>query len=132
MSPTRRSLKLLRSQGMTAQVVERYNQYARRRIDLFGFIDIVVVSCASIIGVQTTSGDHVAERLNKIREECRDNALAWLRAGGKIHIHGWRKVGPRGKRKVWAVRVIGIVEIDGELQAPAAAVLEEADRNATA
>jgi len=117
-SPTQRSLKLLRSQGMTAQVVERYNQFARRRIDLFGFIDIVCLSDVSIIGVQTTSGDHVSHRLEKIREECKDKALAWLRAGGKIHIHGWRKVGPRGKRKVWAVRVVGVVEIDGELLAP--------------
>ena len=103
---------------MTAQVVERYNQFARRRIDLFGFIDIVCLSDVSIIGVQTTSGDHVSHRLEKIREECKDKALAWLRAGGKIHIHGWRKVGPRGKRKVWAVRVVGVVEIDGELLAP--------------
>jgi hypothetical protein len=132
MSPTQRSLKLLRSQGMTVQVVERYNQFARRRIDLFGFIDIVAVSDCSIIGVQTTSGSNVSARLEKIREERRDAALAWLRAGGRIHIHGWRKIGPRGKKKFWAVRVMGVVEIDGELEAPAAAVLEEAERNATA
>ena len=38
-SPTQRSLKLLRDEGYTAQVVERWNPHARVRQDLFGVID---------------------------------------------------------------------------------------------
>ena len=37
-SPTQRTLKYLRDKGYTAQVVEHWNAFAKRRIDLFGVI----------------------------------------------------------------------------------------------
>lgn len=105
-TPTQRSLKLLRSQGWTVAIVERWNSYARIRQDLFGFIDLLAVGPDGTMAVQTTSGDHVAERVEKILAEPRARACA--AAGWQIVVHGWRKVGDRGKRKLWDVRVVPV------------------------
>src|ERR1700676_5404113 len=56
MSSTVRTLAVLKKEGYTAQVVEYYNQFARRRIDLFGIIDIVALRPDETLGIQTTSG----------------------------------------------------------------------------
>lgn len=102
-SPTQRSLKFLRDQGFPAQVVEKWNPYAKVRIDLFNFIDIVAVTPKAIVGVQATTQQHAgqAERLEKVRGS--KVLTAWLEAGGRLAIHGWAKRGARGKRKTWTV-----------------------------
>lgn len=90
-SPAKRSLKLLRETGHQAQVVERWNQFAKVRQDLFGWIDIVAVDpkTSGILGVQTTTTAHQAERLQKAKGN--GALVAWLLAGGRLSIHGWRK-----------------------------------------
>lgn len=116
MTPTQRTLAFLRTDlALQVGIVEKWNPHAKIRQDLYGFIDLVACSDRfGIIGVQATSGDHVAHRLTKIREE--PKAAVWLASGGRIWVIGWRKVGPRGKRKVWEPRVVevgkGFVEID--------------------
>ena len=122
MTPTARSLARLRRAGALAQVVERYNPHAKRRVDLFGFIDIVALDGKpGTLGVQTTSADHISHRLAKLREECAAAMTRWLEAGNRLVIHGWAKRGPRGKRKVWTLteRPVGVAELvpprpDGE------------------
>lgn len=120
-SPTQRSLKALRDTGYRAQVVEKYNQFARVRQDLFGIIDIVAIkpkhlfecidcesyACdrcdgcgytitpAQTLGVQTTSYSNMSARIKKIKEaEAFPDLLA---AGWIIVVHGWRK----NKSKRW-------------------------------
>lgn len=100
-SPTQRTLELLRSEGKLAEVVERWNSHARRRVDLFGFIDIVAMKHKGMWGIQCTSTANLASRRVKIKTECRDAALAWLETDAWIEIIGWSKKGPRGKRKLW-------------------------------
>ena len=102
-SPTTLSLKLLREEGYTAQVVERWNMFAKRRIDLFGFIDIVAVhpKKTGILGVQTTSRANQSTRLIKSRD-CK-TLEPWLQAQNSFEVHGWAKNGPRGKLKTWQV-----------------------------
>jgi len=104
-SPTQRSLKLLRDLGYTAQVVERWNQHARVRQDLFGVIDIVAVKAldgdtTNIIGVQTTSKSNLSARVNKIKES--EEAAMWSAAGGLILVHGWAK----NKSNRWEVKAL--------------------------
>lgn len=103
-SPTQRTLALLRKNGGIAQVVEKWQPQAKRRIDLFGFIDIVWLAReGSVIwGVQATSGTNHSARLLKIKEEPR--ARRWLECGGRIMVISWSKKGPRGKRKLWEWR----------------------------
>ncbi len=90
MSPTQRTLAHLKKLGIPAQVVEKWIPQVKRRKDLFGFIDIVALTPLGIVGIQVTSGDHVAERCNKIRDE--PLAITWLKAGGK--------------RKLWNLRIV--------------------------
>ena len=104
MSPTQRSLADLRARGMLAQVVERWVPRAKKRVDLFGFIDIVALGDLSgVIGIQVTTTSHLADRLRKIQGECQAAAMRWIGSGNHILLHGWSKKGPRGKRKVWTL-----------------------------
>ena len=102
-SPTKRTLAMLRKLGMTAAITEHWNQFSRRRIDLFNFCDILALLPQGILFVQCTTSANQAARVTKITTECRQAALAALEAGGKIEVWGWSKRGPRGKRKLWDV-----------------------------
>jgi hypothetical protein len=102
---TKRSLDLLRKQGWTVEVVERWNPFARVLNDLFGFIDIVAMSeGGGFLAVQTTTKPMMKARLEKIAAEPR--AKTWIRAGGRIVVHGWWKGGPRSPNPGrWMVEV---------------------------
>jgi len=102
-SPTARSLQHLRKSGALAGVVERYNPHAKRRVDLFGFIDIVCVDGRpGVLAVQSTTTTNQAARVTKIQSDELARAVnMWLMAGNRIVVHGWSKKGPRGKRKLW-------------------------------
>lgn len=102
MSPTQRSLKHLRDEGWTAQVVEKWVPQARRRVDLFGFIDVLAVRGSETLAVQTTSGSNVSARVAKIADH--ENVGAVREAGWGIHVHGWRK-NSKGR---WVLRVVDI------------------------
>ena len=117
MSPTQRTLAYLRKEGRRAQVVERWNQYARVRQDLFGCIDIVALGRRQILGIQATDGTSVAKRLTKMLTEKSAEVRDWLAAGGRLECWGWRKTGPRGKRKTWSVRRVHVVLSDDRLVA---------------
>lgn len=102
-SPTAQSLKLLRGEGWTVAIVERWNPHAKIRQDLFGFCDLLCVRPGGgTMAVQTTTGDNFSKRMAKIALEPR--AAICLAAGWKIEVHGWRKIGARGKRKTWECR----------------------------
>ena len=97
MSPTQRSLKLMRERGYTCQITEKWNPFAKVRQDLFGFCDILCIKPGEIMAVQTTTSGHIQERLEKIKSK--DQAWMWLQAGGKIQVHGWKKSGKRSEFK---------------------------------
>lgn len=107
-SPTQRALAHYRDQGFTCAIVERWNQYAKVRQDLFGCLDLVaILPSAGILGIQATSGSNVSARVAKILAEPR--AGIWLASGGRIHVIGFSKKGPRGKAKRWTPRVVEIL-----------------------
>lgn len=102
-SPTQRSLALLRDEGWTVAIVEKWNQFARIRQDLFGFADLLAFRGDAVLAVQTTSGSNVSARIEKIGQ-CQA-ALLWRESRYRtIEVHGWAKRGPRGKRKTWTCR----------------------------
>ena len=101
-SSTEYSLKNLRDRGFIAEVVERFNTFSRRRIDLFSVIDIVAIKPDEILGVQATSYGAATEHRKKIREE--PKVRSWLEAGGKLELHLWRKIKNR-----WQVKIETIV-----------------------
>jgi hypothetical protein len=113
MTPTSRTLKYLRTQGQLPAITERWNSHTRQRKDLFGFIDIVSLSKNRTIGIQCTSAANLSSRIKKITTECRDSAKAWLIAGNEILVIGWRKAGPKGKRKTWkpTIRILTLEDL---------------------
>jgi len=82
------------------EITEHWNKWSKTRHDLFGFIDILAVREDVIIGVQTTTADHVSHRINKIVNE-RAGELERLRGHFVLQVHGWRKKGNR-----WQPRII--------------------------
>lgn len=106
-SPTQRTLAECRKRGWLAQVVERWNPYARIRQDLFGFGDVIALDrCPGALLIQATSGANAAARLAKIQEK--DEARQWLEAGNRIAVWAWAKRGARGKRKLWTLREVEV------------------------
>lgn len=103
MSPTARSLDWLRKNGYTAQVVEKWNAFAKIRIDLFGIIDIVAIKDGEpgVLGIQSTSADNISSRL----EKCLASPVLqlWRKTGNRMRIHGWGKRGAKGERKLWTL-----------------------------
>jgi len=109
MTPTQRSLAYLRKMGHTVAIVEKWNPHAKIRQDLFGFIDIVALDgLPGLLGVQTTSGSNVSARIKKAQDS--PNLALWLKAGNRFHVHGWRKAGARGKRKIWELRLVEVTD----------------------
>lgn len=103
-SPTVRSKALLTEMGYAVGIVEHYNYFARRRIDLFGCIDMVAVKATEngVLAIQTTTSSNVSARLKKAVEI--PEVKIWLEAGNRFEVHGWSKRGGRGERKLWDVR----------------------------
>lgn len=88
-SPTQLTLRKLRDDGWTAEVVERWVPGANIRKDLFGFIDVLAVQGSTTLAVQTTSAHNVAARVTKIAESPLIGAVR--EAGWTIFVHGWAK-----------------------------------------
>lgn len=111
MTPSQRSLKLLRNDGWIVDSVEKYIHQTKQRKDLWGFVDLIAMKPGELpLLVQVTSGSNTAARRTKILTECRENALCALKSGFRIEVHGWRKL--KKPRLHWAARIDEIVEDD--------------------
>jgi hypothetical protein len=100
-SPTSRSLKLLRDRGYAVDIAESYNAFTKRRKDQYGFIDIVGLHLdePGVLGIQTTTGANLSARLIKAQ-----NLKAywnWLACGNDVEFHGWRKLKAGKKVATW-------------------------------
>ncbi len=89
-SPTQLTLNLLRKEGWTADVTERWIPGANIRRDLYGFVDVLAVRGSETLAVQTTSAANVAARIRKIADS--PHIAAVREAGWAVHVHGWKKV----------------------------------------
>lgn len=107
MSPTQRSLKLVRDADWLAEIVEKRNPVTRTLNDLFGIGDIVAIkdNCKPLL-IQTTSGSNINARQDKILA---NPNLDVVRKTFHIQCHGWRKLKLRPGAK--AVRWVPIIRI---------------------
>lgn len=112
MSPTQRTLAKLRADGWLCEIVEHWNPFARRRIDLLGGIDILALKPGELLGVQCTTATNQSKRLAKLKAEPR--IAAWLSAGGKVAVWAWALRGPRGARKRWDVTITQVEQEQGD------------------
>jgi hypothetical protein len=91
LSPTQRTLAYLRERGWKCRVVEHWNQFARKRQDLWG-ADIAAIhpKIDYPLLVQTTSAANIAARQKKVAEI--PEAKIWLSFGAYM-VQGWTKGG---------------------------------------
>lgn len=89
---TQRSLAWLRAAGYLPTVVEHYNPWAKRKFDLYGFLDIVALKdgLPGLLGIQTTTGAHIQERIKKA--EALPAYHLWIKCGNRVLFQGWRKL----------------------------------------
>jgi hypothetical protein len=81
------ALRFYRKRGDTVAITSHWNAFSARRTDLLGFMDFLAFSIdRGFVGVQVTSSTNHAGRRQKIIKFCTVNAIAWLKAGGKINI----------------------------------------------
>lgn len=101
MSPSQKTLKFLRAAGYLAQVVERWNPFAKVRQDLFGVIDIVAAGDGGILGVQACHKSDVSKRRKKILAS--EGARAWVENNGALWVMGWEKGSTVPKMEVFSL-----------------------------
>lgn len=124
MSPTQRSLAKLRKEGWEVCVVEKWIPQAKKRVDAFGFGDILgykanipnyfrpgeaypiesldmlaTITMSYTTLFQVTTGSNFAARKKKILAN--EKAKGWFECGNGICIHGWRQLKDKktGKKK---------------------------------
>lgn len=101
MSPTQRARAFCKANGWTSQIVERFNVYAKVRVDLFGVIDLLVLdgNGGGPLAVQVCAGGDHAKRRTKALAEPRLGE--WLASPARFEIWSFAKRGARGKPKRW-------------------------------
>jgi hypothetical protein len=117
-SPTQRTLRALRDQGMKCGIVERYVAKAGpfgKKFDLFGIIDIIALDpVRGVIGIQSTGIDFRNHFL-KMTEEQGQDVLDWIRTPGTVlQLWGWRKIKVKrgGKAMIYEPRIHEFTEAD--------------------
>jgi hypothetical protein len=106
LSPTQLTLRECRKRSWPAQKVEYWQPHSRRRIDLFGFIDIVTLDdVGGVLGIQATTWSAISTRVRKI--EAIEEAVSWLAHGNRIQVWGWAKrpQKPGSRRLTWQVKI---------------------------
>ena len=92
-------MKILRDNGWTCGIVERWMQAARQRIELFGIIDIIACGDGATLGVQSCPYTGHAEHRRTIVDRA-DDTIKWLlNPNNKLLIVSWRK-----KKNRWVPR----------------------------
>jgi hypothetical protein len=111
MTPTQRALKVLRDDGFSPWIVEKWNQFARIRQDLYGIIDIVAIkpTVTGVLGVQCTSMGNGSARKRKALES--PYLAPWCLAGNVFEIWEFGKQGARGKKKEWKLKVTRVTHL---------------------
>lgn len=104
---TRKTLEAFRKAGRHAWKVEWWNPYGMRRVDTFGFIDILVIDpFEGIVAVQVCSATGHAEHRRKILRN--DYAARWVNFA-KIELWSWRY--KKLKRGGVAVKIVPRTEV---------------------
>jgi len=101
------SVKYLRANNYIAQKVEYWNSFGRKKIDLFGFVDVVGLHSNQIgvTGIQSCDRFDINRHFDKMKESCEVSVLVWLKAGNILCFHGWDKL-HRGLTRLKIVQVM--------------------------
>lgn len=95
-----RTTAILRQQGVKYWKVEYRNTWAGKTVDLFNIIDILALD-GGVVGIQVCGSGDYQKHVRKLREDEAENTRAWLKAGGLLEIHAWRKIKKKRGQKIW-------------------------------
>ena len=104
-----RSKAYIKSLGGIVEKTEHWNQFARKRQDLFGLFDLVWLSMSTdhedgqVVGVQVVN-THLEDHLVKINKN--PIAKMWVTCGAGFEIHDWRKQTSKGRTVRWNLSII--------------------------
>jgi len=114
-SPMQRTLEVIKAEGLKYWRVEVWQQWAKKRQDLFNIIDLLVLDCG-ILGIQVCGTDYKSH-VKKIMEDEAEHTRAWLESGGRLEIWGWRQLKKKrgGKAMEWKPRIADILIVKNEL-----------------
>jgi hypothetical protein len=101
------SIKYLNSMNYMAQAVEQWNHFSKRRMDLFGFIDVVAVKNGEhgVLGIQACGRFDINRHIEKAICSCGIRVRVWLGAGNRLYFHGWDKL-HHGKIRLKVVELL--------------------------
>jgi len=115
-TPTQRTLALLKKQGMTAGIVEKWIQFGPKdprrawapgqRQDYLGIIDIIAVDSENTWGIQCCAGSGFSSHYQKLMDS--ETTWKWLSCPHrKLFIYAWRKLKKvrGGKAMKWEPRI---------------------------
>lgn len=112
-SPTAQTIKILKKNGWHPAIVERWNQFAKVRQDLFGFIDLLAMKNNGVLlGIQATSTGNMSARTEKSLAS--PMLRVWLSTGNMFEVWGWSKMGAQSKQKLWTCQRQPIERLDME------------------
>ncbi len=103
-----KTLEWARDQGWLTWKVEHYNNWARKKYDLFHIIDYLAITKNRTIGVQSCGADFAAH-ITKMLVEERQHTFNWLQDPNReLVLIGWRKVKKKrgGKQMIWQPRIL--------------------------
>lgn len=112
LSPVQKTIAYLKDNGVICGICERWIPNPKHpgggfRSDFLNIIDLIAVSKADgIVGYQVCGTDY-ASHVTKITVERAEETRAWLEAGGRLVIVGWRKVKKirGGTQMIWKPRI---------------------------
>ena len=109
MTPTQRTIRALRNNGVVCAIVEKWIPGANIRKDMFGIIDVIGLDPQrGVLGIQCCAGSGFSSHLEKILYDNAQATKDWLSTPGTcLEVWGWRKVKVKkgGKAMVWEPRV---------------------------
>lgn len=102
-SPTQRSKAYAESLGYQVAIVEKYNQWAKIRQDLFGFGDLLCLKEGyCLLLIQTTTTGNMPSRIKKIKSL--PASWKWITSGNRLEVWGWALRGKKGTRKKYELK----------------------------
>ena len=101
-----RVLKALGDLGYSAEVVERWDAFSRRKHDLFGIVDILAVGNGHTLAVQVTSRGNMAARRRKALESPHIDDIV----GAQWMYEVWGYDQPRGPRTAYRCKIQRLTE----------------------
>jgi hypothetical protein len=101
-----RSKQYLEAKGYLWGKTESYNTFTHQRKDLFNMCDGIAIKDGKAICIQACAGSgDVASHVKKLQE---NPIFPQVSAALPVYILTWAKRGPRGKRKVWTVKIFNL------------------------